>query len=154
MMPVFFLAELDEGGVEELYEALMENEVGCVVDIRLTRGVDLEGALRRLSDLHGRCVDYRWLKVFGNPFFDRDDPVESYEGYLMGMDRELEDLYCLIMERRCCIVDDCADPMRSYRTALGEALKKRYGIAFADLTMAGRLVDRYGGSTIIDRRGR
>lgn len=143
-MPTFFLAGLEANGLERLYSLLVENDVGCVIDIRLTRRVDLEGALRRLSDLHGRRVDYRWLKVFGNPFFDRDDPVESYEGYLMGMDRELEDLYCLIMERRCCIVDDCADPMRSCRTALGEALKKRYGVSFADLTAAKQFVDRYG----------
>jgi hypothetical protein len=144
MMPVFFLARVDGGGLEGLYGAMVEDGVDLVVDIRMQRGADVEKALEALNSIHGRQVEYRWLKYFGNPFFDRDDPVEAYLGYLTGMDKELDELYYLLMGRRCCIVDDGAVPEWSCRRALAEALKAKYGIAYADLTMAGELVERYG----------
>jgi len=142
MMPTFFLAGLRSQSLDELYSALLENDIGLVVDIRLARGPDLGDELRELNGLRGGRVGYQWLKYFGNPFFDREDPLGSYEGYLMGMDKEIESLYELLMRRRSCIVDDETPPERSYRMALGEALKKRYGITFADLTIAKELLDK------------
>lgn len=144
MMPMFFLAGLRSQSLDDLYKTLLESDVDFVIDIRLTRSSDLGDELRELNGLRGGRVGYRWLKYFGNPFFDREDLLESYEGYLMGMDKEIEGLYELLIRRRSCIVDDEAYPERSYRIALGEALKKRYGITFADLTIAKELVDKYG----------
>jgi hypothetical protein len=144
MMPLFFLAEVGGRGFGDFYKALIENDIGLVIDIRLPRGFDLEGALQGQNELHGLCVEYQWLKYFGNPFFDRDDPVESYIGYLTGMDKELDELYYLVMKRRCCIADDGAIPEWSCRRALAEALKAKYHVAYADLTMAGELVEKYG----------
>ena len=142
MMPTFFLAGLRSQSLEELYCALLENDIGLVIDIRLARDSDLGDELRELNGRRGGQVGYRWLKYFGNPFFDREDLLESYKGYLMGMDKEIEELYELLIRRRSCIVDDEASPERSYRMALGEALNKRYGITFADLTMAKELLDK------------
>jgi hypothetical protein len=144
MMPSFFLAGLEGQSFEDLYRALAENDIDLVIDIRLPRGFSLEAALERQNELHGRRIEYRWLKYFGNPHFDRDDPHESYKGYLMGMDKELEELYDLLMRRRTCIVDDGKVPERSYRIVLAEALKKKYGIVYADLTMAKEIEEKYG----------
>ncbi len=144
MMPAFFLARFDERSFGGLYRALVENGVDLVVDIRLERDPDLVNALWKLNALHGHRIEYEWLKYFGNPFFDRDDPVESYIGYLTGMDKELEELYYLLMRRRCCIVDGGDVPEWSCRRALAEALKAKYGVACADLTMAGELMEKYG----------
>ncbi len=144
MIPSFFLAELEGQGFEDLYEALVENGVDLVIDIRLPRGFGLEEALERQNELRGRHVGYTWLKIFGNPHLDRDDTYESYQGYLMGMDKELEELYDLVMRHRACIVDEDKAPERSCRMALAEALKKRYGVAYADLTMAKGIVEKYG----------
>lgn len=143
-MPTFFLAGLESQGLEKLYPALAENEIDALIDIRLTGSPGLREELRRLNELHGRHIAYHWLKVFGNPFFDRDDPVEAYRGYLVGMDRELEELYVLIMRHRCCVVDAAECPERSCRRALAEALKKKYGIVFADLSAADELIRKYG----------
>ncbi len=145
MMPTFFLAGLRSRSLDELYDAFLENDIGLVIDIRLARDSDLGDDLREMNGLRGGRIGYQWLKYFGNPFFDRDDPLESYKGYLMGMDKELEGLYELLIRRRSCIVDGEASPERSYRMALGEALKKRYGIGFADLTVAKELLDRNQG---------
>ncbi len=146
MMPTFFLAGLGSQSLDDLYGALLENDIGLVIDIRIARGSDLGDEIRELNGRRGGRIGYRWMKYFGNPFFDREDFMKSYEGYLMGMDREIEDLYDLLVRNRCCIVDDEPVPERSYRLVLAEALKKRYGITYADLTMARQIVDRYRGN--------
>lgn len=144
MTATFFTAGLRSQSLDELYRVLLENDIGLVLDIRLSRSSDLGNELREMNGRQGGRIGYRWLKYFGNPFFDRDDPLEAYEGYLMGMDKELEELYELLIRHRCCIVDGETTPERSYRMALGEALKKRYGINFADLTLAKELCEKYG----------
>ncbi len=144
MMPTFFLAGLRPRGLDDLYGAFLENDIGLVIDIRLARDSDLGDELREMNGLRGGRIGYQWLKYFGNPFFDREDTLESYVGYLMGMDKELEGLYELLIRNRSCIVDDVTPPERSYRMALGEALKKRYGITYADLTAAKEILDKSG----------
>lgn len=144
MATTFFLAGLRSQSIDDLYGALMDNGIDFVVDIRMARGSDLGNELREMNGRRGGRIGYQWLKYFGNPFTDREDRFEAYEGYLMGMDREIEGLYELLMRRRSCIVDDETMPERSYRMALGEALKKRYGITYADLTVAKELVEKYG----------
>lgn len=145
MMPTFFLASLSSQSLDELYRSLLENDIGLVVDIRLARGSDLGDELREMNGRRGGMVGYRWLKYFGNPFSDREDVLEAYGAYLVGMDREIEDLYELLVRHRCCIVDAEDVPERSYRMALAEALKKRYGITYADLSEAREIVEKYRG---------
>ena len=142
MMPTFFLAGLDPEGLEKLYKVLQDNDIDFVIDIRLSRGFDLGDALRELNGKHGGRIGYKWMRVFGNPHFDRDDPIDAYRGYLVGMDREMEELYELLIKRRSCIVDGETDHARSYRRFLAEALQKRYGITYADLTEAEKIVER------------
>jgi hypothetical protein len=145
--PTFFLAGLGSQSIDELYRALLDTGVDFVIDIRMARASDLGDELRDMNGRRGGRIGYRWLKYFGNPFIDREDPLESYEGYLVGMDREIEGLYELLMRRRSCIVDDEKLPERSYRMALGEALKKRYNITYADLSVAKELLEKYGGKS-------
>ncbi len=146
MMPMFFLARLSSRGLDDLYDTLQENDIGLVVDIRIARSSDPGDEIREMNGQRGGRIGYRWLKYFGNPFSEREDLVNAYEGYLKGMDKEIEELYELLVRNRSCIVDDEPAPERSYRLVLAEALKKRYGITYADLTMAKELADRYGGN--------
>jgi len=62
----------------------------------------------------------------------------------MGMDREMEELYELLIRRRGCIVDGEENPERSYRSVVAEALKKRFKITYADLMILNDLEERYG----------
>jgi hypothetical protein len=137
MIPVFFVAGLGDMPIEELYQALLENDVDCIVDVRMLCSTDaLEEALIKQNALNWRKIKYEWLKYFGNPFHDSEDAfesVESYRRYLIGMDQELEDLYYLIMKHRCCIVDDDKTIEMPHRTVLAEALKRKYKIEYADL---------------------
>lgn len=146
MMPTFFLAGLRSRSLDDLYNALLDNEINLVIDIRLSRISNLGDELREMNGRRGGMIGYRWLKFFGNPFLDREDKLDAYEGYLMGMDKEIEDLYEQLIRRRSCIVDDEPVPEQSYRMALGQALKKRYGITYADLNMAKEIVDKYRGN--------
>ncbi|HTY90444.1 MAG TPA: hypothetical protein VMC84_04640 [Methanocella sp.] len=146
MMPTFFLAGLGSQSLDDLYSSLLDNDITLVVDIRLSRDSDLGDELREMNGRRGGMIGYRWMKYFGNPFFDREDVLEAYEGYLMGMDREMEDLYEVLIRRRSCIVDGEPAPERSYRMALARALKKRYGITYADLTTAKEIMDKYRGN--------
>jgi len=148
MMPTFFLAELDPRGLDRLYDFLLDNGIDLVVDIRLCRDYDLGDALREMNGRRGGRIGYKWMRVFGNPFFDRDDPVESYAGYLKGMDREMEELYELLIRNRSCIVDGETEPARSYRLLLAEALRTRYGISYADLTEAEKILQKSRESTV------
>jgi len=147
MDPTFFLAGLRSQSIDDLYKAFLDNGIDFVIDIRMARASDLGDELREMNGRLGGRIGYRWLKYFGNPFTDREDPIESYEGYLVGMDREIEGLYELLMRRRSCIVDDVDFSNRSYRMVLGEALKRRYSITYADLSVAKELVEKYGGKS-------
>jgi len=148
MMPVFFIAGLESQSYEELIKSLSENEIDLVIDIRLKPDQDrLKEALIKFNALNRSHIGYQWIKVFGNPFYDSEDAyrtIEAYNIYLKGMDKELDDLYYLIMKHRCCLVDDVKEPIMPHRVALAEALKKKYGVEYADLTAVKKMVEKYG----------
>ena len=148
MMPVFFIAGLEGQSYDELIKVLAENEIDLVIDIRLKRDEDrLKEALIKFNALNKRHIGYQWLKVFGNPFYDSEDAfrtIEAYNIYLKGMDKELDELYYQLMEHRCCLVDDVKEPIMPHRVALAEALKKKYGVEYADLTAVKKMVEKYG----------
>ena len=148
MMPVFFIAGLEGQSYEELIKALSDNDIDLIIDIRLKSDQDrLKEALIKFNALNKSHIEYQWLKVFANPFYDSEDAyrtIEAYNIYLKGMDRELDDLYYVLMEHRCCIVDDVKAPIMPHRVALAEALKKKYGVEYADLTAVNKMVEKYG----------
>jgi uncharacterized protein (DUF488 family) len=148
MMPVFFLAELYPGGYDGLFRALADNGVDVLIDVRLAQSSSsAEEALIKFNALNKRHIEYQWLKMFGNPYEDPDDAFRSIEGYqiyLVGMDKEIDDLYYRLMRQRCCIVDDVKKPRMPHRVALADTLKKKYGIEYADLAVAAELTEKYG----------
>ncbi len=148
MMPVFFIAGLEGQSYEGLIKLLSENDIDLVIDIRLKPDDDrLKEALIKFNALNKRHIGYQWLKVFANPFYDSEDAyrtIEAYNIYLKGMDKELDELYYILMKHRCCLVDDVKEPVMPHRRALAEALKKKYGVEYADLTAVNKMVERYG----------
>ncbi len=147
-MPVFFIAGLEGQSYDGLIKALSENEIDFVIDIRLKPDADnLKEALIKFNALNKRHIGYQWLKVFANPFYDSEDAyrtIEAYNIYLKGMDKELDELYYTLMKHRCCLVDDVKEPIMPHRMALAEALKKKYGVEYADLTAVNKMVKKYG----------
>lgn len=147
-MPVFFIAGLEGQSYEGLIKSLAENDIDFVIDIRLKRDEDrLNEALIKFNALNNRHIGYQWLKVFANPFYDSEDAfrtIEAYNIYLKGMDKELDELYYMLMKYRCCLVDDVKEPIMPHRVALAEALKKKYGVEYADLTAVNKMVEKYG----------
>ncbi|HEY3421985.1 MAG TPA: DUF488 family protein [Methanocellaceae archaeon] len=148
MMPVFFIAGLEGQSYDGLIKALSENDIDLVIDIRLKSDEGrLKEALIKFNALNKSHIGYQWLKVFGNPFYDSEDAfrtIEAYNIYLKGMDKELDELYYQLMKHRCCLVDDVEEPIMPHRVALAEALKKKYGVEYADLTAVKKIVEKYG----------
>jgi hypothetical protein len=148
MMLVFFLAELDPGRYDDLFRALADNDVDVLIDVRLVQSGDsAEEALIKFNALNKRHIGYQWLKVFGNPYDDPDDAfrsIDGYHSYLIGMDKEIDDLYYRLMRHRCCVVDDVKKPRMPHRIVLADTLKKKYGIEYADLAVVKELAEKYG----------
>ena len=147
-MPVFFTAGLEGQGVEDLFKIFADNGIDCVVDVRLVSDQDrLKEALIKFNALNKKQIHYTWMRVFGNPFYDPEDSfrsTEAYNIYLKGMDKELDELYYLLMKHRCCLVDNEKAPEMPHRTTLAEALKKKYNIEYADLSAVAQIVQKYG----------
>lgn len=139
MRPTLFLSGLKAHHFNDLFHLLVENNIDLLIDIRLNRGEgDVEVGLRNLNFENGRNIEYLWLKQFRNPYYDKSDINKSligYKGYLVGMDKELDQLYDLISKRRCCILDFDKDPALSHRMLLAETLKNSHDMDITELTV-------------------
>lgn len=138
MTPTLFLSGLKAHHFNDLFHLLVDNNIDLLIDIRLNRDEgDVEVGLRNLNFENGRNIEYLWLKQFRNPFFNKSDidlSLSGYKGYLIGMDKELDQLYDLISKRRCCILDFDKDPALSHRRLLAETLKKNHDLEIVELT--------------------
>lgn len=139
MTSTLFLSGLKAHHFNDLFHLLVVNEIDLLIDIRLNRDEgDIEVGLRNLNFENGRNIEYLWLKQFRNPYFDKTDinkSLKGYQGFLMGMDKELEQLYELISKRRCCILDFDKDPELSHRRVLAETLKNKHDMEYKELTV-------------------
>ncbi|WP_230740558.1 DUF488 domain-containing protein [Methanooceanicella nereidis] len=144
MLPDFYIIGHEGLTPEEFFRLLMENDITLLIDVRM-RGetFPIEPVLKEYANKYNYCVDYEWFRVLGNPFKDRDNWAESYEAYLVGMDRELEELRNLIIQHHTCLFTDESDPCCSHRLKLAEKLKKKFDLTYVDINHAETLAKKY-----------
>lgn len=151
MIPNFFILGYDGLDFDEFFRIIKKNEITLLIDIRANDdGIQppyrlnaIEGNLLKYGSIYGHTVKFEWYKVLANFFVDRDGWEFLYQAYLVGMDREFEDLYDTIMANRVCFIYCTKDPFDSPLYILAENMRKKHGLNYADLNLAERLVERY-----------
>lgn len=143
MKPILYIAGLKDHRFKDLFQALVDNEIDLLIDIRYHQGNEHpDETMRMLNMVNGHNIEYQWLKQFANPFIIKEDPHEFhsyYEDYLMGMDKELDELYSLISSHRCCVIGDESGAELSQNIVLAETLKKKYGIEYEQIAVSGSI---------------
>jgi uncharacterized protein (DUF488 family) len=150
MLPDIFTIGHEGLTMEELFRTLMENDITLIIDVRIKTGdFPVFEMLESLEIKYNYKIDYEWFKVLANPFTDRDDWEEYYRAYLIGMDRELEDLRNLIIINHTCLLGYERDPTKSHRLILAEKLKHRFGLQYVDLSHVDYLVKKYSPKALL-----